>query len=71
MNDPSSIVEHRDTIAHLEQAGHRALLDALADPAVYARHGDGRLVTAALARRLGVGPKKAKLMLAAARAAVA
>lgn len=71
MNNPSSIVEHRDTIAHLERSGHRALLAALADPAVYAKRGDGRLVTAALARKLGVGPKKVKLMLAAARAAVA
>jgi hypothetical protein len=69
-NNPSDIVEQADTICRLQQAGYGELLFALADPTVYARAGSGRLVMAALAKRLGVGPKRAKRMLDGAKAAV-
>lgn len=70
IDDPARIIEQREMISRLEALGHGELLEALADPAIYARSGEGRVVMTALGRKLGVGPKKARLMLNAARAAL-
>jgi hypothetical protein len=70
MNDPATIIEQRDAVEHLVAHGFQPLLDALQEPSCYTRRGSGRLVISEVARRLEVSPRRAKVMLQEARAAV-
>lgn len=70
MINPSSIVEHRDALKHLHTAGFGVLIDALRDPTVYTRGGEGKLVIKKLARSLALTPDATTQLILRARAAI-
>jgi hypothetical protein len=70
MSNPSEIAEQRNAVAHLRANGFSPLLAALEDPRCYTRDGRGRLVLAAVAKRLQVSWHRAASMLEEARQTV-
>lgn len=62
-NDPSQLVERRDTLQHLHAAGFDRLLAALLDPNSYTRDGLGRVVLAKVARHMCTTPRRAAAIL--------
>jgi hypothetical protein len=71
-NDPANIVEHREALTHLQSRGFTPLLTALEDERSYPTIGcaAGRPSVRAIARVMGVTPRKVTLMLQAARRAL-
>lgn len=67
MNDPSTIAENRDALHRLAASGFARLLHALRDPVCYTRRGRGRIVIAALSRKMKISPQRTAELLAAAR----
>lgn len=70
MNDPAKTVELQDALEHLAARGFSRLLKALSDERVYTHDGGGRLILAAIARRLKVTPRRAAAMLQEAKLAL-
>jgi hypothetical protein len=61
MSDPAKIVEDRDSLDHLAARGFDRLLKVLEDPDCFNKR--GRVIYAAIARRLKINAHQAKLML--------
>jgi hypothetical protein len=68
-NDPSTIAEHRDALAHLSASGFDRLLAAMEDPRCYATDGPaaGQVSARGISRVTGLSQKRARAMLRAAR----